>query len=219
MKGTSTQPDLRIIQRSFQGYRSRLYDLFGDQPTRPFRLLAVKRLGDSRDATVVDLGCGTGLSLPYLVAAVGPGGRVIGVDASPDMLVRARWRIEGAGWQNVELVEAFAHEWQPEGPVDAVFMCNVNQLLCSVEVVTNVVSLLKSGGRVVASGGKKGRGLSGLVRAAFVRATVLLAQREHSAARWILQERPWQELEALLPGLQVKEALGGNAFVAWGVKP
>jgi ubiquinone/menaquinone biosynthesis C-methylase UbiE len=217
MKGTSTQPDLRIIQRSFQGYRSRLYDLFGDQSTRPFRLLAVKRLGDSRDATVVDLGCGTGLSLPYLVAAVGPGGRVIGVDASPDML--ARRRIESAGWQNVELVEAFAHEWQPDGSVDAVFMCNVNQLLCSVEVMTNVVSLLKSGGRVVASGGKKGRGLSGLVRAAFVRVTVLFAQREHSAARWILQERPWQELEALLPGLQVEEALGGNAFVAWGVKP
>ena len=219
MKGTSTQPDLAIVRTSFQGYRSRLYDLLGDRPTRSYRLLAIERLGASRDATVVDLGCGTGLSLPYLVAAVGPGGRVIGVDASPDMLARARQRIECAEWQNVKLVEAFAHQWQPDSPLDAVFVCNVNQLLGSAEVMRDVVSWLKPGGRIVCSGGKKGRGLGGLVRAAFVRLLVIFVQREHSAARWILRERPWQELETVLPGLRVEEALGGNAFVAWGVKP
>lgn len=219
MKGTSTQPDLGIVRRSFQGYRSRLYDLLGDGPTRSYRLLALERLGDCRGATLVDLGCGTGLSLEYLVAAVGPNGRVIGVDASPDMLARARERIERAGWRNVRLVEAFAHEWQPDEPVDALFACNVNQLLCSSEVVANVVTWLKPGGRIVWSGGKKGRGLGGLARAALVRFFVVVSQRERSATHWILRERPWREMEALLPGLQVEEALGGNAFIAWGVKP
>ncbi len=219
MKGTSTQPDLEIVRRSFQGYRSRIYDLFGDGSTRPYRLLAIERLGDCRGTTVVDLGCGTGLSLSYLVDAVGPDGRVIGVDASPDMLARARERIERAGWQNVRLAEAFAHEWQPDEPVDAVFICSVNQLLGSIDVMSHVLSWLKPGGRIVCSGGKKGRGLGGRVRAAFVRVLVVFGQREWSAARWILRERPWQELEALLPGLRVEETMGGNAFVAWGVKP
>jgi ubiquinone/menaquinone biosynthesis C-methylase UbiE len=219
MKGTSTQPDLGIVRRSFEGYRVHLYDLFGDRPTLSLRLRAIKRLGDIQGATVVDVGCGTGLSLPYLVNAVGPQGRVIGIDASPDMLDRSRRRIESAGWDNVELVEAFAHEWQPDTPVDAVLMCNVNQLLSSIEVVSNVVTWLKPGGRIACAGGQKGRGLGGMVRSAFAWLMVMVVQRERTAVRWILRERPWQELESLLPGLETKEILGGNAFVAWGAKP
>lgn len=34
---------------------------------------------------MLDLGCGTGLNFPLLVAAVGPTGRVIGLDRSVDM--------------------------------------------------------------------------------------------------------------------------------------
>jgi hypothetical protein len=43
-------------------------------------------------------------------------------------------------------------------------------------------------------------------------------QRERSAVRWILQERPWQELERTLGPLEIEYYLAGAAFVAWGVK-
>ena len=40
--------------------------------------------------TAVDLGCGTGANLPYLVEAVGLTGRVVGSDLSPGVLGKAR---------------------------------------------------------------------------------------------------------------------------------
>ena len=217
--GTSTQPDLALIRRSYEGYRARIFDFFSDGPTRSYRRLAAERLGRLPGATVVDLGCGTGLSFSYLVQAVGPEGRVIGLDASPDMLARARRRVERAGWGNVELVEGFAHRWRPDRPVDAVFACNVNQLIAAPQVVDNALSWLKPGGRVVWAGGKRGRGLGGRLRAFLVRLFVLIGQRERSASDWILHPRPWRHLEERLPGLQVEEALDGNAFVAWGDVP
>lgn len=42
--------------------------------------------------TVLDVGCGTGLNFPLLRRAVGASGVIIGVDASPSMLARARRR-------------------------------------------------------------------------------------------------------------------------------
>lgn len=80
-----------------------LYRLVGTGRHRPHAVAALQlRPGD----TVVDMGCGTGLNLHLLRAAVGPGGRVVGVDLTDAMLERARRRIERAGWDNVEVVEA-----------------------------------------------------------------------------------------------------------------
>jgi ubiquinone/menaquinone biosynthesis C-methylase UbiE len=46
------------------------------------------RPGDS----AIDVGTGTGLTLPYLAAAVGPAGRIVGLDRSPALLAGARDR-------------------------------------------------------------------------------------------------------------------------------
>ncbi len=61
---TSPQPDLSRIRRSYEGYRARIFDLFGDKPTRSYRRLAIERLDSQQGATVMDLGCGTGLGGP-----------------------------------------------------------------------------------------------------------------------------------------------------------
>src|SRR3990172_4308941 len=96
-RSISTQPDPEVVRTSFRGIRPILYEFFTARTTRPARAAAVKRLAVQPGETVIDLGCGTGLSLRLLVDAVGPDGRVTGVDASPDMLARARHRVEGAG--------------------------------------------------------------------------------------------------------------------------
>jgi SAM-dependent methyltransferase len=60
---------------------------------------AVTDLGPRPDDRVLDAGCGTGRALPCLRRAVGPGGTVIGVDLTPQMLeaaVRAGRREAGA---------------------------------------------------------------------------------------------------------------------------
>lgn len=66
-----------------------------------------------RGATVLDVGCGTGLNVPGLLRAVGPAGQVIGVDSSSSMLARADRRVaevSGAGAFNVRLLTGDARE-------------------------------------------------------------------------------------------------------------
>src|SRR3984885_13185434 len=86
---------------------SRLYPVPG-YPQRTQRLQAVQALGLRPGSTVVDLACGTGLNFPLLQQAVGPGGRIVGVDLTDAMLARAEDRIEANSWSNVSLVEADA---------------------------------------------------------------------------------------------------------------
>ena len=72
---------------------------------------------------VLDLGCGTGSQLVPLARAVGPEGRVIGVDASPEALRAAREAADRAGLHNVELIRCDLEEVPsavPPGPYDLV---------------------------------------------------------------------------------------------------
>ena len=68
-------------------------------------------------AHVLDVACGPGRNLPLLLDAVGPGGRVVGVDISSSMLLRARSRAIDA-----ELLEADISDGLPfgDGMFDAV---------------------------------------------------------------------------------------------------
>ncbi|MGI9189456.1 MAG: class I SAM-dependent methyltransferase, partial [Longimicrobiaceae bacterium] len=112
------------VQRGSEGWSERVrrvYDRVAgryDLAALGFRLLGFRydaylrrtaeALAVRPGQTVVDLGCGTGKNLPALAEAVGPGGRVVGVDISVAMLERARARLARKGLRNVELVEADA---------------------------------------------------------------------------------------------------------------
>lgn len=60
--------------------------------------------GDS----VLDVGCGTGNGFVALREAVGPSGRVVGIDNSRRMLARAQAVVTQHGWDNVEVRQADA---------------------------------------------------------------------------------------------------------------
>jgi demethylmenaquinone methyltransferase/2-methoxy-6-polyprenyl-1,4-benzoquinol methylase len=60
-----------------------LYRLLGLR-IKAYRLRAVDLLRLKRGDCVVDLGCGTGLNFDLLVERIGPEGRLIGVDLSPE---------------------------------------------------------------------------------------------------------------------------------------
>jgi ubiquinone/menaquinone biosynthesis C-methylase UbiE len=68
--------------------------------------VGLDRLGLVAGQRVLDVGCGAGAAFPVLCDAVGPDGRVVGVDLSERMLDRARERVaEHRLWQ-VDLVHA-----------------------------------------------------------------------------------------------------------------
>ena len=90
------------------------YEAFSDLRLRPaLDLLArVPLLGPG---DVVDLGCGSGAAGGALMARF-PERRLIGVDASPDMLAKA----EATGAHN-ELAEADIGDWSPVAPPALIF--------------------------------------------------------------------------------------------------
>jgi SAM-dependent methyltransferase len=110
-----TRPSCRAIRTSDDTTRNRLFwDWVGSNITwtervgRPYLHLAVDGLGPTGGETVLDVGCGTGVHFPAVQPAVGPTGRIVGVDLSPRSLAKARRRVERHGWGNIHLVEADA---------------------------------------------------------------------------------------------------------------
>jgi ubiquinone/menaquinone biosynthesis C-methylase UbiE len=87
---------------------------------RAYRQRAVDALALAPGDTVVEIGCGTGRNFEMLERAVGPGGRVTGVDISEAMLRRARRRVVRHGWSNVELVQRDAATYEFRPPVDGI---------------------------------------------------------------------------------------------------
>ncbi len=79
---------------------------------------------------VVDVGCGAGLDSLIAAGMVGPEGRVIGVDMSPDMLEKARRAASESGRSNVEFREGYGEELPVEdGWADVVISNGVLNLM------------------------------------------------------------------------------------------
>lgn len=72
------------------------------------RSRAVELLELRPGATVLDVACGTGLNHPLIQQRIGPNGRLIGIDTTPEMLERARARARRNQWANVSLIRADA---------------------------------------------------------------------------------------------------------------
>jgi ubiquinone/menaquinone biosynthesis C-methylase UbiE len=96
------------------------YDASGIGALQPWREKAVKRLELRRGDYVVDIGCGTGLNFALLQAAIGPQGKIIGVDLTDAMLDLARQRVADHNWKNVELVQSDAAQYEFPGQPDGI---------------------------------------------------------------------------------------------------
>jgi demethylmenaquinone methyltransferase/2-methoxy-6-polyprenyl-1,4-benzoquinol methylase len=126
---------------------SRLYPAPG-YPQRGQRRRAVQALDIGRGDTVVDMACGTGLNFSLLEEAVGPEGRIVGVDLTDAMLAQAERRIETNGWRNVSLAQADAAEFDFPTAVDAILSTYaLTQVPECGEVIARGAAALAGGGR------------------------------------------------------------------------
>jgi SAM-dependent methyltransferase len=101
--------------------------------------------------TVLDLGSGPGLDALLAARLVGPTGRVIGVDMTPEMLERARATAARAGAAHVEFREGRLEALPvADASVDAVTSnCVINLVPDKAAVFREVARVLRPGGRAV----------------------------------------------------------------------
>ncbi len=141
-----------------------LYDRLApvyDLAAKPFWPLGAdglisKAIGELRlkpGSTVVDLGTGTGRNLPVLSKAVGPNGRVIGIDLSPNMLAHAQRRLNHLSITNVTLINDDMAIYEPPQETTAVLATySIEMLPNSDAVLSNLNAALPAGARIALTG-------------------------------------------------------------------
>lgn len=104
--------------------------------------------------TVVDLGCGTGANFASLADAVGPTGRVVGVDLSPGMLAQARRRADRAGLSQVTLQRADMRDIRLPDGTSAVLATATLEMVAEYDAVVRSLArqLVPTRGRLAVSG-------------------------------------------------------------------
>jgi precorrin-6B methylase 2 len=204
-------------QRSLERYAA-MADMY-HQRTAPgdhFRRYAVARLAPRPGEVILDIGCGTGLNFAAIQGAIGPSGRLIGVELNPRMLDVARARVERHGWTNVRLVQADVEKADIGATADAGLLCAVHDVMRSPAALANVLHHLREGARIVAGGPKwaRWRHSDGL----WVNFSTWRMNRD-CVTTFEGFTRPWSHLQCLVQDLIVDEVFHGGGYIASGIRP
>lgn len=196
------------------------YDLFCRWAFGYARKKAVQELRLPPGSTVLDLACGTGLNFPLLVEALGPEGRIVGLDYSDGMLRQARAKIQRNSWANITLIHEDARNVSAALLQEVTGAGQVDGLICTLglsvvpdwqQVFERSFSLLKSGGRCVLMDGRTWQGPGRLFNPLLVLFFKVIAAADNN--------RPLSKLlENRVDDLRMSYIWQGPAFIASGTK-
>jgi demethylmenaquinone methyltransferase/2-methoxy-6-polyprenyl-1,4-benzoquinol methylase len=178
------------------------------QRTMALRRRVVAMLDLVPGETVIDIACGTGLSLPLLAEAVGPNGSVIGVEVSPEMLAKARDRVAQGGWTNVRLIEAPAEEADLGTRFDAALFNYTHDVLQSPPALQRIFSHARPGARIAIAGIKHPSNWLFPLR------LYRLLKARPYLTTFAGLDRPWELLERYVADLQVTPVMLGTNYLA-----
>lgn len=182
---------------------------------RTFRRRSVAALDPEAGDSVLELGCGPGNSFERLRSAVGPDGRVVGVDYSRGMVQRAAERVAAAGWDNVHVIRADAtRPGIASGSFDAVYAAmSLSAMPDPAAAVEVAAASLRPGGRFAALDARP-----------FQRAPLSFVNPvTNPAFEWLTDWRPEIDVpEAIGSAFEVSTVDSyhfGSIYVATGVGP
>jgi ubiquinone/menaquinone biosynthesis C-methylase UbiE len=178
----------------------------------PIRRLAISKLALRPGDVVFDVGCGTGLSLSMLRQGIGPKGRIVGIEQSPEMVAQARRRVARASWARVTLLCSPVETADIRVNADAALFHFTHDILQRPEAIANVIGHLKPGARVVASGLKWAA--PWLLRPINL---FVLPAALRSVTSFDGMGQPWELLRDKLGQMDVESRLRGGAYIASGV--
>jgi SAM-dependent methyltransferase len=174
------------------------------------RRQAVARLALQRSDVVLDVGCGTGLSLALLRHGVGARGQIVGIEQSPEMIAIARERIARQQWKNVSLVCSPVETADIPCVADAALFHFTHDILLRPEAIANVIQNLKPGARVVACG------LKWAPAWALPANLLVLSAALRSVTSLQGLDKPWNGLVKYLEPIDLASIWAGGVYMASG---
>jgi demethylmenaquinone methyltransferase/2-methoxy-6-polyprenyl-1,4-benzoquinol methylase len=163
--------------------------------------------------TVVDVGCGTGLSFPLIESSLGPSGKLIGVEPSSEMMRVAVRRVAAGGWTNVTLIPASAQDAEIDQLADALVIVRVHEVLRSRPALEHLLQLAKPGARLLVVGVKWAPWWAAPENLIIWRQTKSVTTTHEGF------QCPWDHLQDLVPNLTVRTVDLGTQFIARGTTP
>jgi SAM-dependent methyltransferase len=199
-------PDRTVALEQYRR-RAAIYDL-ELALFEPVRRRAVAWLAPPAGGTVLDVGCGTGLSFDLLLRAVGSNGRVVGIEQSPPMIEKALQRVRRHDWRNVTLLCSPAEQAPITGRADAALLHFTHDVMQSDAALAQVLRHLKPGAALVACGLKWAPPLAAPLNLLVWPAAL------HSVSSLAGLRRPWQRLADRVGEPEVRTMLGGAVYLA-----
>jgi len=140
------------IMAEIEAHESKIYSEFAPLYDKIFGKIfysrlerVIENLNIPPGSKVLEVGAGTGTSFPAYPTHCD----VVGIDLAPDMLARARQKIEDNGWEHLRVLEMNAQDLKfPDNAFDYVMAFHV------VTVVPDPVRMIAEAKRVCKPGGK-----------------------------------------------------------------
>ncbi len=221
-KEIKIESDIKKTDQIIKAYRKyaenydlavKLYRLLGLKIGK-YRKMTVDALELSKGDTVVELGCGTGLNFHLVLDAIGPTGKLIGIDLVDKMLEQAKKRLKKNNWKNVELIQNDIANYSFPKQLDGIFSTGAIQYSPEYDrIIKKGYNALKNDKKFVILDFKMSQGYSRIFAPILIFFT-----KPFEASEEYLKRTAWKSIEKYFKKTSYFEGWGGFLYISIGKK-